>query len=239
VVLGGTKGIGRAIVNRLVECGEYRVGALGRSVESSMEIESEDSIRVRCDASTFEDVRSAMNEVERHFGEKEERGLHVLINAAGVNRDGLMASLSETFMDEIVRTNLLGSMYSCKVFSRLALKHRIQSGSIVNVGSVIGSIGNKGQVVYSASKSGLHGLTKSLAKELGPRGVRVNVIEPGYIDIGMTSELDPDYVNEVKMKTCLKRLGTVDDVLNCVMFLVQPESAYITGQIIRVDGGLN
>ena len=219
VVVGGTRGIGKAIADRLVECGEFRVGVLGRSVEKSIVIESEDSIRARCDATSLDEVGRAMNAVEKHFGEVNgERGVHVLINAAGVNHDGVMASMNETQMDRIVRTNLLGPMYACKVFSRLALKHRIQSGSIVNIGSVIGSIGNVGQSVYSASKSGLQGLTKSLAKELGSRNIRVNLLEPGYIDIGMTSELDPNYVNDVKLKTCLQRLGTVEDVSNFAMF---------------------
>ena len=240
VVVGGTRGIGKAIADRLVESGEFRVGVLGRSVEKLMVIDCENRVRSKCDVTSLDDVGRAINAVEKHFGAVNgERGIHVLINAAGVNHDGLMASMSEAHIDRIVRTNLLGSMYSCKVFSRLALRHRIQGGSIVNIGSVIGSVGNVGQSVYSASKAGLQGLTKSLAKELGPRNIRVNLLEPGYIDTGMTSELDPAYVNKVKSKTCLQRLGAVEDVSNCAMFLLGPESGYISGQILRVDGGLS
>eukprot|EP00939_MAST-03C_sp_MAST-3C-sp1_P004935 g4935.t1 len=171
----------------------------------------------------------------------------VLVNAAGIHNDQLLVRVTDDSMRDIFDTNIKGPLHTCRAFTKMVLKQRRAARkygkesndvSIINIGSVVGSAGNVGQVVYSASKSALVGLSKSLAKELGPKGIRVNLVEPGYVDVGMTSSLGSEFIDDVERRTALRRLGTPEDISNLVTFLAGQESSFLTGQTIRIDGGL-
>lgn len=167
---------------------------------------------------------------------------HVLVNAAGVSHDALLLKATDDEIDATVGTNLLGPLRLCRATTKAMLRGRIRGGSIINVGSVVGSSGNVGQSVYAASKSGLGGLTRSLARELGPRDIRVNLVEPGFIAAGLGAALaasDPERVQGYASRTALGRLGSAEEVANVVRFLASAEAGYITGQTLRVDGGLS
>jgi NAD(P)-dependent dehydrogenase (short-subunit alcohol dehydrogenase family) len=184
------------------------------------------------------------------------RGVGVLVNVAGVNHDSPLASAQESHIRDTLDTNLLGSILVSKEFVRAFLRSQRTStstssddgdgdgdahtggGRLVLVGSSVGSYGNRGQSVYSASKAGLVGLARSLAQELGPRGVTVNVVHPGFIAGGMTDALSEEQLAAAEQRTALGKLGTADDVAHAVGFLVSPQASYITGQVLHVDGGL-
>ena len=163
-------------------------------------------------------------------------GLDALVNNAGVTRDQLLMRMKEEDFDTVVATNLRGAFLCCKAVMRPMLKAR--GGAIVNVSSVIGQMGNAGQSNYAASKAGLEGFTRSVALEVGSRGIRVNAVAPGYIVTDMTDALDEKQRGAVESRIPLERLGTVDDVAAATAFLISDESRYITGQVLQVNGGL-
>jgi 3-oxoacyl-[acyl-carrier protein] reductase len=167
----------------------------------------------------------------------EEAGdLDILVNNAGLTRDGLIARMSDEDWTEVIDTNLRGTFHTCRAVARGMMKRR--RGSIVNVSSIVGVHGNAGQTNYSASKAGIIGLTKALARELGIRGVRANVVAPGYVDTRLTQVLDEELRQSMLTGTPLGRLGDPEDVAGAVRFLCSDEASFITGEVLLVDGGL-
>ena len=237
VVTGAGRGIGNAIAKKLASEGA-KIAAISRSVENSQscaeEINSEFPDVARSysvDVSNHDDMIDVGKKILNDFGK-----VDILVNNAGVTRDNLMLRMNEDEWDTVLNTNLKGAFNSVKVFQRSLLK---QGGArIINISSVIGLIGNAGQANYAASKAGLIGLTKSLAREFASRSVTVNAIAPGFIVTDMTDSLSEDLKDGIKSKIPLGELGHVDDVANAVEFLAGSSGKYITGQVLTVDGGM-
>ena len=188
-------------------------------------------IAVQGDVAKAEDVERLFSETMKQFGR-----VDILVNNAGLTRDGLILRMSEQDWDTVVDSNLKGAFLCCKAAARIMLKQK--SGKIVNVSSVVGAAGNAGQANYAASKGGMNALTKTLAKELGSRGICVNAVAPGFIETAMTDALSEDNRDQMKKQVPLGRLGSPDEIGRAVLFLCTDDSAYITGQILTVDGGL-
>jgi 3-oxoacyl-[acyl-carrier protein] reductase len=188
-------------------------------------------IAVAGDVADPEQVKALVEQVESELGD-----VDALVNNAGVTRDTLIARMSDEDWNAVLDTNLRGTFHMCRAVARKMLRRR--AGSIVNLTSVVGLHGNAGQVNYAASKAGIVGLTKSLAKELGNRGVRANAIAPGYIDTELTGVLPEDVRNLILGNTPLGRLGTPEDVAGAVRFLCSDEAGFVTGEVLLVDGGL-
>ena len=237
VVTGAGRGIGNAIAKKLASEGA-KIAAISRSIENSQscaeEINSEFPDVARSysvDVSNHDDMMDVGKKILNDFGK-----VDILVNNAGVTRDNLMLRMNEDEWDTVLNTNLKGAFNSVKAFQRSLLK---QGGArIINISSVIGLIGNAGQANYAASKAGLIGLTKSLAREFASRSVTVNAIAPGFIVTDMTDSLSEDLKDGIKSKIPLGELGHVDDVANAVEFLAGSSGKYITGQVLTVDGGM-
>ena len=237
LVTGGSRGIGRAIACALAREGALVLvnynGSRERALEVVAQIEQEggSAEAVGCDVSDFEACGKMIEEaVAKHFH------IDILVNNAGVTRDGLIMRMSEADYDQVLDTNLKGAFNTIRHLSRQLLKQK--SGKIINISSVSGILGNAGQANYSASKAGLIGLTKSVARELASRGICVNAVAPGFVDTEMTLALS-DKVKEDAVKTIpLGRMGSVEDIAETVLFLAGKRGDYITGQVFCVDGGL-
>jgi len=188
-------------------------------------------IAVAGDVADPEQAKALVERVESELGD-----IDALVNNAGLTRDTLIARMSDEDWDAVLDTNLRGTFHMCRAVARMMLRRR--AGSIVNLTSVVGLHGNAGQVNYAASKAGIVGLTKSLAKELGNRGVRANAIAPGYIDTELTGVLPGEIRNLILGNTPLGRLGTPEDVAGAVRFLCSDEAGFVTGEVLLVDGGL-
>lgn len=237
LVTGGTRGIGRAIVEYFAVRGA-RVALIGTRAASSQAVAVEVATRygvevigLAADVAVFAAAEQAVNTVMDAFG-----GLDIVVNNAGITRDNLILRMDEGDWDAVVDTNLKGCFNICKAAARPMLRAR--SGRIVNIASIVALGGNAGQCNYAAAKSGMIGFSKSLAKEFGSRSVTVNVICPGYIETDMTAGLSDELKQNLLERIPLKRLGQGNDVAAAVAFFCTPEAAYITGQVLSVDGGL-
>ena len=237
VITGGSRGIGLAIAKKLAEGGAniavLYVGdeAEGKAAKAELEQYGTKVEQYFCDVSDFEKSKAVCEQVIEEFGK-----VDILINNAGITRDKLVLNMDENDFDAVINVNLKGTFNMIKHFYKHFMKNR--GGRIVSTSSIVGLIGNAGQANYSASKAGIIGLTKSVARELAGRNVTVNAVAPGYIGTDMTNVL-PDKVKEtMKAQIPAKRIGTPEDVANVVAFLCSDEAAYVTGEVIRVDGGL-
>ncbi|MCR5705785.1 MAG: 3-oxoacyl-[acyl-carrier-protein] reductase [Acholeplasmatales bacterium] len=236
IVTGATRGIGMQIAIDLAKAGYNVVINYNSNTEKAMEVkkmcdEYNESIIFRADVSKPDDAKILVDEVITRFGQ-----IDLLVNNAGITKDQLILRMSEDDFNDVIDVNLGGTFNMCKNVSKHMAKKR--SGVIINMASVIGEIGNIGQANYAASKGGVIALTKSLAKELALRGVRVNAVAPGYIDTDMTKVLADNIKEEIIKQIPLKRIGTPKDVSNLVLFLSSDNASYITGQVVNVCGGM-
>lgn len=234
VVTGGSRGIGLAIARELAEAGA-RVAVVARNgdraAEAAAGLPGEGHRGFPCDVADSEAVKSTVSAVESEMGP-----VGVLVNNAGITRDNILLRLGDEDWDEVMATNLKGAFNFIRAVTRGMMKRR--EGVVVNVSSVVGLMGNAGQSNYAASKAGLHGLTKSVARELASRGVRCNAIAPGYVRTDMTAELSEDQTTALLSQIPAGRLGDPEDIAPLVRFLAGPGGRYITGQVIAVDGGM-
>ncbi|HAL29124.1 MAG TPA: 3-oxoacyl-[acyl-carrier-protein] reductase [Coriobacteriia bacterium] len=237
LVTGGSRGIGAAIAARLAaEGASVAIGFAGREeaaseVVSAIEGAGGRALALQGDISDPEASAALVERTVSEYGR-----LDVLVNNAGITRDGLLVRMSDDDWHAVIETNLSGAFYTTRAASRIMMKQR--AGSIVNIASVVGMMGNAGQVNYAAAKAGLIGMTKTVARELAGRGVRANAVAPGFIETEMTASL-PDAAREGALSMiAMGRMGSVEDIAAVVAFLASDDAAYITGQVIAVDGGM-
>lgn len=232
LVTGGSRGIGAAISRELARAGA-RVAVNYRSGSDAAEaVAAEiDGLAVGANVGDPAEAQALVAGVEAELGD-----VDVLVNNAGVTRDTLIARMSDEDWDEVIATNLRGAFNTCRAVSRKMLRRR--AGSIVNLTSVVGIHGNPGQANYAASKGGIIGMTKALARELGTRGVRVNAVAPGYISTELTNVLSEEIRGTILANTPLGHLGEPEDVAAAVRFLASDAAAFVTGEVLLVDGGL-
>ena len=236
VVTGASRGIGRAIALQFAADGADIV-CVSRTVENSEKTAAEVRALGRkawafaVDVSNGADVTAAAAKILAEAGK-----VDILVNNAGVTRDGLLMRMSEEDWDAVLDTNLKGAFLFTKAFSRAMIKQR--SGRIINMASVIGLMGNAGQANYAASKAGLIGFTKSIARELASRGITVNAIAPGFIATDMTAALNEEQKGQILTQIPLGILGTVEDIAHAASYLAGPGARYVTGQVLTVDGGM-
>jgi 3-oxoacyl-[acyl-carrier protein] reductase len=228
LVTGGSRGIGRAIAAELANAGATVVIGYRSGAEEAEEVAGEIGGRaVQADVSDPEEAKRLVDEAG---------DVDVLVNNAGVTRDGLLARMSDEDWQTVLGTNLGGTFNTCRAVSRGMMKRR--AGSIVNVSSIVGVHGNPGQTNYAASKAGIIGFTKSLARELGSRGIRANVVAPGYVSTRLTNELPEELQQAMLAQTPLGRFGDPGDIAGAVRFLASDAAAFVTGEVLLVDGGL-
>ena len=237
VVTGGTRGIGRAISEELARQGcDLALVYAGNDAAAAETLESVRALGAtaaayKCDVASAEETQATCKQITAEMGP-----VSVLVNDAGITRDALMMRMKEEDFDKVIAVNLKGAFNMTKALTRSLM--RAEAGRIVNVTSVVGIMGNAGQVNYAASKAGLIGLTKSVARELAGRGVTCNAVAPGFIETDMTAALSEDLRAAYDKQIPLGRMGSAADVAAVVAFLASPAAAYVTGEVIRVDGGL-
>ena len=238
VVTGGSRGIGRAVCLELARGGANVVlcyagnEAAAAETVSACEALGAKALAVKCDVADGAQVKALMDEAVKTFGR-----IDILVNNAGITRDGLLMMMKEDDFDAVISANLRGTFLCMKAVARTMMKQRY--GRIVNLSSVVGLRGNAGQVNYAASKAGVIGMTKSLAKELASRGVTVNAVAPGFIDTDMTAAMPEAAKTATLASIPMQRLGAPEDIAKAVAFLASDDAAYITGQVIAVDGGMS
>lgn len=237
LVTGASRGIGRATAIALARKG-YAVAvnfagseAAAEEVKAAIEKEGGRAITVKGDVSKAEDVDTVFAAVKKEFGR-----LDVLVNNAGITRDGLLLRMKEENWDAVINTDLKSNFLTIKAAAPVMMKQR--KGVIINISSVVGIMGNIGQINYSAAKAGVIGMTKTAARELAARGIRVNAVAPGFIETSMTDVI-PEKIKEGMIHSIpLGRMGQAEDVAAAVCFLASDDAAYITGQVLKVDGGM-
>ncbi len=235
VVTGGAKGIGSAIVKRLVNDGYSVAFTYNNSEEKALALCNEmgESCKTyKLDITDSSDVKNVVDDIEKNFGE-----IAVLVNNAGIAEQALFTDITDEMWHRMIKTNLSGAFYC----SRAVLPYMInrKSGKIINISSIWGETGGSCEVHYSASKAGLIGMTKALAKEVGLSGITVNSVSPGVILTDMTSHFEEETMNELKSETPLNKIGTPEDVAGAVSFLCSKDADFITGQNLSVNGGMN
>ncbi|MEF9991043.1 MAG: 3-oxoacyl-[acyl-carrier-protein] reductase [Romboutsia sp.] len=237
VITGATRGIGREIARKYASLGANIVINYRSSDKEALDLKEEleslgiNTLIVKADISKFEEATELINKAKEIFGR-----VDILVNNAGITKDTLIIRMSEDDFDKVIEVNLKGAFNCLRAVSPIMVKQR--SGKIINMSSVVGVIGNPGQVNYCASKAGVIGMTKSLARELGSRNINVNAIAPGFIDTDMTKVLSDDQKKAMLSQIPLKRLGVTEDIANLAVFLGSDQSNYITGQVINIDGGM-
>ena len=237
VVTGGSRGIGRAVCLELAKGGANVVlcyagnESAAHATVPACEALGAKALAVRCNGAESGEVKSLLDAAVQAFGR-----IDILVNNAGITRDGLLMMMKDEDFDAVIDTNLKGTFLCMKAVSRLMMRQRY--GRIVNLSSVVGLRGNAGQVNYAASKAGVIGMTKSLAKELASRGVTVNAVAPGFIETDMTAAMTDAAKTATLASSPMQKLGAPEDVARAVAFLASDEAAYITGQVLAVDGGM-
>ncbi|WP_020403108.1 3-oxoacyl-[acyl-carrier-protein] reductase [Gracilimonas tropica] len=237
LVTGGSRGIGKAIALKLADFGADVAITYARSADAAEEVKAEIEKKgckakaIQADAVSFERAEEVLAEIVDDWGK-----IDVIVNNAGITKDNLILRMSEEQWDDVITTNLKSVFNYSKAAAKPMMRNR--GGSIINISSVVGISGNAGQSNYSASKAGIIGFTKSYAKELASRNIRANVVAPGYILTDMTDELNEKVLEGIKAETPLGRAGEADEVADAVVFLSSDMSSYITGEVLRVDGGM-
>lgn len=237
LITGGARGIGREIVLKLASEGAdvaFTDIKLEGSADEVLNLAREKGVRATAIQSDVRNLNETQNVVDAVI--KEYQRIDILVNNAGITRDNLIMRMSEDEWDSVIAINLKGTFNFCKAASRQMLGQR--EGKIVNIASVVGVMGNAGQVNYSASKAGVIGLTKTLAKEFASRNIQVNAVAPGFIDTEMTQKLTPQQREAIAGAIPMKRIARPEEIASVVLFLASPAAGYITGQVIHVDGGL-
>lgn len=237
VVTGASRGIGRAIAEKLASEGAKVVVGFSNNESKALEVVQQiesnggQAIALKVDVSNSESVAEFFNSIVEKF-----QKIDILVNNAGITRDSLILRMKDEDFDAVIDTNLKGIFYCTKAAAKVMLKAR--SGRIVNIASVVGEIGNAGQANYSAAKAGVIALTKTSAKEFASRGINVNAVAPGFIETDMTNVLKDEVKSEMSKSIPLNRFGKPEDVANVVAFLASDSASYITGQTVNVDGGM-
>ena len=237
VITGGTRGIGYAVAQKFAEHGAKLALIAahgGERAEEAVKKLTDDGAEARlyvCNIANPEEVNKTAEQILADFG-----GIDILVNNAGITRDNLLPALSVEDIDDVIDVDLKGAIYVTKAFIRTFVKRK--AGSIINISSVVGMMGNKGQTNYAAAKAGIIGFTKSVAKEYGRRNIRCNAIAPGYIATDMTGALSAEVTEELTKQLPIGRLGKPEDVAELALFLAGDVSGYITGEVIKVDGGM-
>ena len=234
IITGSSRGIGKNISEKLVANG-CKVVMISRNISDleivRQNINSENVTCFEANVKNYADIQKISESVFKKWGR-----IDILINNAGITRDKILLRLSEDDWQQVIDTNLTGYYNTIKSVCKYMIKNK--NGKIINISSVIGQIGNIGQSNYAASKSGIEGMTRALAVELGSRNININCIAPGYIQTNMTDNLDQKIIDNMKQSIPLNKLGSVDDIANLVCFLSSDLNSYITGQVINVDGGM-
>jgi len=237
-VTGASRGIGREIAKKLASGGATVVINYARSAAEAESLKSEiessygtKAVLSQFDVANEEQVETEFNRIIAELG-----GVHILVNNAGIALDGLMVRMKSEDWHRTLQVNLSGVFFCSKAVTKAMMKQRY--GRIINISSIIGLMGNAGQTAYSASKAAVFGFTKSLARELGSRGVTVNAVAPGYIETEMTETMKDEYKTQLISQIPLGRIGTTTDIAEAVYFLASPASSYITGEILSVNGGM-
>ena len=237
VITGASRGIGKCIAKKFAKEGANVVINYRNNEEEALKVKKEledlgsQVLVVKADVSELEQAENLIKEAKKEFGR-----VDILVNNAGITKDNLIIRMKEEDFDSVIKTNLKGAFNCLKAVTPIMLKQKY--GKIVNMASVVGVVGNPGQVNYCASKAGLIGMTKSLAKEIGSRNITVNAIAPGFIDTDMTKILSDDQKKKILSQIPLNKFGNVEDIANVALFLGSENSNYITRQVIHVDGGM-
>ena len=237
LVTGAGRGIGKAIAMELAANGAFVIvnynGSQAAADQTVAEIKEAggDAVAYRCSVSDFDACKNMIDELIKTYGH-----IDILVNNAGITRDDLLLRMKEEDFDAVIATNLKGTFNTIRHMSRYFLKQR--AGKIINISSVTGILGNAGQANYAASKAGVIGMTKSVARELAGRGINVNAIAPGYVETEMTDVLSDSVKENLLQQIPLGRAGSTKDIAKAVVFLASPAADYITGQVLSVDGGM-